>query len=97
MIVKNFNKGNYRYFGTGSEVYYGLVEMNKKEFDMVVKYLKKAKFDHKFTFKDDLKNIETFKGGFQLTFRVSATQKMFEHFNLPRYKRQNYIIQVLNK
>lgn len=97
MIVKNFNKGNYRFCGTGSSVYYGLIQMTPKEFDEAMKYLARCKFDHKFLLKEDIANKEHFNGGFQLSVRVSATRKLFEKYNLPRYKQQNYIIQVLTK
>lgn len=97
MKVTNFNKGGYQYLGTGSSVYYGKIQMSLKEFNEAVKYLNKCKFEYKDRLKKDIKDREYFKGGFQLSVRVTATKKLFKKYNLPRYKQQNYIIQVITK
>lgn len=104
MIVKNFNKGNFEYRDTSSAVYYGKIIMTYVEFCKAVRYLKRCKLGESYEnaglqrmLSEDLQKKEAFNGGFNVCIRVTATRKLFNKYNLPRYKTQNYYIQVLTK
>mgnify|MGYP000228438621 CR=1 FL=1 len=97
MKITNFNKGNYQYIGTGSEVYYGKIEMTLKEYTEVIKYLNRAKNTGFRDLNKDTKNKQEFKNGFDVGLGVSRTEQIFKKYNLPRYKRQNYYLSVITK
>ncbi len=104
MKVKNYKKGNY--LSAFSCVIYGEIEMTWKEWmKEVTPYLLRSGGDYleKRMLREDIprtdKNLETANGK-KVTWRnirVTYTEKLFKHFNLPRYKRQNYIIKIITK
>ena len=100
MTVKNYNKGNY--VGAFDCIIYGHIEMSANEWAKARAYLVRSGGDlfTKRMLRNDLdrndKNITAWKPS-KYTYRnvrVTYTQKLFKHFNLPRYKTQNYMLKI---
>lgn len=102
MKAINHQKNNYTYDGSNSgSVMNGTLYMSKKEWNRVVKYLggqyKKAVKNSDTYIRDGLGhalswNIPKHSGEKSFCIGVTATELIFKHYNLPRYKRQNYQI-----
>lgn len=105
MKVVNHHKNNYSYDRSGNgSVIRGTLYMSQKEFKEVIGYLAKE-------YKRALKNCDTSKrDGLSYLFDwilpkhdnkspfcagITATTLIFKHYNLPRYKEQNYTIKIV--
>jgi hypothetical protein len=87
---------------TSGTYYRGKIQMTLDEFNVAMKYLLRAKIGASYEHDSvrerltlDLARPASVKGnGFHVAIRVPATEKLVSHYNLPRYKRQNYFIHV---
>ena len=102
MKVKNYNKGNY--LDIFDCVVYGEIKMTQKEWKEAKTYLLKCKSDswYKSILKEDLNKEDKYAQLYDNKYdwrniRVSYTQKLFEKYNLPRYKQQNYVIKIIKQ
>jgi hypothetical protein len=101
MKVKNYNKGNY--IGAFDCVLYGEILMTWKEWMAATAYLLRSGGDvlEKKMLREDILRKDTYlhddKNITWRNIRVTYTAKLFKHFNLPRYKRQNYVIKIITK
>jgi hypothetical protein len=107
MKVKNYNKGNYT--SAFDCVIYGEIEMTWKEWMKASSYLLRSGGDmlEKRMLREDITRIDKYletpiwtaptkqKNVTYRNIRVTYTQKLFKHFNLPRYKQQNYVIKII--
>lgn len=93
MTIRNYKRGNALY--AFDCVIYGHIEMTWREWLDASRYLLRAKC---LSYKDDIirtdKYLETSKKWTWRNVRVNATERLFKHYNLPRYKRQNYAIKI---
>ncbi|MES2409545.1 MAG: hypothetical protein V4509_04595 [Patescibacteria group bacterium] len=101
MQVKNYIKGNY--IDAFNCVIYGEIKMTWSEWWTLQHYLYRAggnMFEKKML-REDMrrpdKYLEDGKGTTYRNIRVTYTKKVFDHYKLPRYKRQNYILKITNK
>lgn len=83
---------------TSGTYYRGKIRMTYDEYREAVRYLRRARFEHKFMFAKDLERTASVRGnGFHVCVRVSATEKLVKRYGLKGYKRQNYFIHVTPK
>lgn len=78
-------------------VIYGHIEMTRKEWLGVIGYLRRSGGDllEKRILREDIFRTDMHLGASWRNIRVTYTEKLFKHFNLPRYKRQNYAIKIV--
>lgn len=95
---------NYRYNNFFECSLHGKIIVSSKEWESIKKFLFKTRkwVDdssyvrfYKETLKEDLQRIQKIKNGFLCNIRVPATKGVAEHFNLKKYKRGNYIFEVI--
>ena len=102
MKIINHNKGNYTFVSpSDSSVMYGTIEMNQEEFENAIAFLKKRygiakRYCHTYV-RDSLAHVFTwtlkhYPQNGRISLGVCATELLFKHFDLPRYKKQNYVI-----
>ena len=84
MQVINHQQVNYKLLKDSSTIYRGTIIMTKKEYQDMWLY-----FQNQFI----APMIPTLYKSFGLG--VTATEMIFERYNLPRYKKQNYLIKVI--
>jgi len=104
MKITNHNKGNYTFDDScDGSVMYGTIKMTRKEFDNAIEFLKSR-------WRKSTKNTETYTRDAlnhvfnwtipnhgkdrRICLGVVATKLIFEHYKLPRYKKQNYVIDI---
>ncbi len=102
MKIVNHQKGKYTFDDTNNgSVMYGSIYMSEKEFDDVVKFLRRryaiAKRYNQTYKRDSLSHaldwtLKQHGSDKRICLGVCATELIFERYNLPRYKRQNYVI-----
>lgn len=78
----------------------GKIQMTTQEFIKIQKYLfnpsVKSYYLDKRLLKEDLQRRLFLSGGkFWVNVRVSATEKLVQRFNLEKYKRNNYVLEVM--
>ena len=106
MKVTNHNKDNYTFVSASdSSVMNGTIEMSKKEFDNAIAFLKRRygiakRYNHTYI-RDSLSHVfnwtlKHYPKDKRICLGVCATELIFKQYNLPRYKKQNYVI-VINK
>jgi hypothetical protein len=102
MKVKNYNKGNY--IDAFSCIIYGEIEMTWKEWLEAKRYLLLSGGDYteKRMLREDIERSDRYlklssEKVIYRNVRVSYIEKLFKHFNLPRYKKQNYVIKIITK
>lgn len=83
---------------------HGKIIVTSTEWEKVKKFLLKTQkwIDdsgyvgfYKKILREDLKRIQKVKSGFRCSIRVSATQGIAEQFGLKKYKRGNYVFEVV--
>ncbi len=96
MKIKNYNKGNY--LPAFDCVIYGHIEMTWKEWLEASTYLMRATKDrfYRNLLKEDIVREDKYLGRNWRNVRTTATELLFKRYNLPRYKRQNYAIKIIN-
>lgn len=107
MKIQNFTKmrtgesNNIHAFGC---VISGQIEMTAKEWEKAKTYLKKCKPSESYRKAILLEDLERTDKYLELynpkritwrNVRVDYTQKLFKHYDLPRYKQQNYVIKII--
>lgn len=101
MKVTNHQKGNFTY--CGSSVMYGTIEMTQKEWLCALAYLKKcytkAKAQCDTYIRDSLSHVFNYTlpntvSDAPVCVGVCATELLFKHYGLERYKKQNYQIVI---
>lgn len=96
MKIINHNKNNYTYDNSGS-VIRGTIEVTKDEWNIIKEYLRNSP-SKSFDYMDiALERAEISYYDIFYSLGVTPTEMIFKHFNLPRYKRQNYQFKVITK
>ena len=97
MKVVNYNYGYIPLFNCSI---HGKIQMTAKEFEKIQKYLfnpaVKSYYLDKRMLKEDLQRRLHLCQRFWVNIRVSATEKLVSRFSLPKYKRANYVLEVIN-
>lgn len=95
---------NYGYYNTFNCTIHGKIQMTEAEWREALKYLKSAKVKKSFLpsyphtnhmlLEDICRNVLA-KKGYLINIRVSMTEKLVSKYDLPRYKRGNYMLQII--
>lgn len=102
MKLINYNYGSV--LPKSSTHYRGKIVMTEAEWKEALKYLKSKKVSNSFMpsypwvnslFLEDIARAVETKTGRIFTVRTSMTEKLAEKYQLPRYKRQNYFIEIV--
>jgi hypothetical protein len=99
MKLINYNYGNINTFDC---VIKGKIIVSKNEWKKCLNYLARVKPDTSYPFyktmvKEDVKRQIKTKKGYLVNIRIWATEKIVNHFNLKRYKKNNYMFLIINK
>ncbi len=75
---------------------HGKIIVSPKEWQAITDYLRRARFEHKFTLKNDLERGIKTKDGRLYNVRVTATEKAVSKFKHSgaKFKRANYMFLV---
>lgn len=110
MKVTNHKRNNYHFCGSDSSVMRGSIQMSIEEWKAVKAWLK-VRYQHAIDNSESYQMerlINTINYNVPIGDRAikqnelfclgaEATRLMFQAFGLPRYKRQNYSIKVINQ
>jgi hypothetical protein len=97
MKLINYNYGYINHFDC---VIKGKIIVSKKEWRNILAFLQRTKADTSYPFyktmvkQDSLRVIKT-KFGDLCNIRVWATEKVVQHWRLPKYKKVNYMFLIL--
>ena len=104
MKATNHHKDNYTFDDSNDgSVMNGTIYMTTKEYHKVLEYLRKAytnaKAKNNTYIRDGLSHVFNWTLVKRLNLKriclgVTATELIFKHYKLPRYKRQNYVIEI---
>lgn len=105
MKAINHQKDNYTFVSIyDSSVMNGTIEMTREEFNDAIEFLRIQKLISEkkvdtYT-RDALSHVfnwtlKHYGQADRLCLGVRATELIFKHYALPRYKRQNYVIQII--
>lgn len=105
MKITNHHKGNFTYVDEDdSSVMYGTIEMSRDEFNDAIEFLRLQKqiatkridtytrdaLNHVFSW-----TLPHYQHKRRMCLGIRATELIFKHYGLPRYKMQNYVIQII--
>lgn len=99
MKLINYNYGYSDFFNCSV---HGKIIVTKKEFKKCIDYLKRCKPDTSYPFYKELslnewiKHTLKTKNATLINLRVWATSKIANKFNIKKYKKGNYLFNILN-
>lgn len=100
MKLINYKYGYYNTFGCSI---HGKIIMTQKEWQNAYKYLTSSNVKKSFLpsyphynslITEDIKRQVKTKDGYLINIRVPMTEKLVNHYNIPRYKRGNYMLLI---
>lgn len=88
MRIVNYRRGYSDFFDCSI---HGRIIVTNDEWGLIRKHIEKYAFDT-----DDFIRFQSVRGGRWYNIRTTATDKLVKYFSLEKYRRGNYVIEVIN-